>query len=56
MKKISILIFSVLLSFASYGASISLYDSEGNYYWGDLDDGNISLYDGKGNYYWGNVD
>jgi hypothetical protein len=55
MKKLLTLLFISFIAFNTYAANISLYDSEGNYFWGRLNSGNISLYDSDGNYYWGQV-
>jgi hypothetical protein len=43
MKKLLVLLFSILISLNSYGADINLWDSEGNWYWGHVDDGDTYL-------------
>ena len=56
MKKLLLLLFSILISFNSYGADINLWDTDGNWYWGDVDNGDVNLWDADGNWYWGTID
>ena len=56
MKKLLLLLFCITLSFHSFAADINLWDGDGNWYYGEVENGDVSLWDSDGNWYYGQED